>query len=315
MLSRIGNSLFWMGRYIERAEHIARFAKVQYISSLDAPLAQSRDMALESILNMSGVQQSYTQLHPELTDDAVLYYVTLHDKNPFSIAANISYIRENARGARDSISTELWEATNRFYHNINNYTAAKFHNEGIFSFSQKIVENSAILKGFIDNTLVRNEGWFLIALGVHIERAAQVANILLTKLNDIEKIDRFEVGSPVENYHWTMLLKCAESFDMYKREYNKPDRKHILEFLIFNPSFPKSITYNLMHIQQRINDIDFQCKGKEKDSLNFLAGKLATQFQFQTIEEVEGSINDFLKNALAKIYYLAAQLEKKYLTI
>ncbi len=70
-----------------------------------------------------------------------------------------------------------------------------------------------------------------------------------------------------------------------------------------------------MRIQQRIHDIDFQCKGKEKDSLNFLAGKLASQFQFQTIEEVEGSINDFLGNALTKIYDLAAQLEKKYLTI
>lgn len=313
MLSRIGNSLFWMGRYIERAEHLARYTKVQYVSSLDAPLAQSKEFVLESILNMAGVTSNYYQQYPQLTDEEVLYFVTLEESNPFSIQSNISYIRENARGARDSISSELWEAINRFYHAMNNYDKEKLHSEGIYEFSQQVEENTSVIKGYIDNTLMRNEVWMLISLGIHMERAIQVSRILITKVKDIDKIDPAKLGGPVENYQWTTLLKSAESFDMNKRHYKaNPNRRHTLEFLIFNPVFPKSIAYNLGLVQQAIQKIAFH-EQKGKGSIDFIAGKVATQFQYLTIEEVEEDIIDFLNETLNNIYDIARILEEKYL--
>lgn len=313
MLSRIGNSLFWMGRYIERAEHLARYTKVQYVSSLDAPLAQSKEFVLESILNMAGATGNYYKQYPQLTDEDVLFFVTLDENNPASILNGVASIRENARGARDSVSLELWESINRFYHQMNSYSSARFQYEGVHGFSQKVEENSSVIKGYIDNTLVRNEAWMLITLGIHLERAIQIARILLSKVQDINKMDPEKLGGPVENYQWTTLLKSAESFDMNKRHYKtNPNRRNSLEFLLFNTIFPKSITYNLNVVRRNIDAIAFQ-ELQAKGSIGFMAGKVATQYQYLTIEEVEDHIVDFLHETLNKIYAIAKLLEEKYL--
>jgi uncharacterized alpha-E superfamily protein len=302
-----------MGRYIERAEHVARYTKVHYVSSLDAPLAHNKESALASILEMVGVQADYNQNYAQLTDDDVLYFVALAESNPFSILANISWIRENARGTRDCISMEVWEAINRFYHGMNSYNAVKLRQKGVFHFSREVEENSSVIKGYIANTLIRNEVWMLISLGIHLERAIQIIKIIVTKLHDIEKIEPAKRGGPVENYQWTMLLKSAESFDMYKRYYKtNSSRRKTLEFLLFNPDFPKSLAYNLNNIQNNIQKIAFQDE-QGKGSINFKIGKLATQLQFLTIEEVEENAIEYLNKTLDKIYSLAQVLEQKYL--
>jgi uncharacterized alpha-E superfamily protein len=286
---------------------------VQYVSSLDAPYAQSREFVLESILDMIGISNQYYANYQQLTDEDVLFFVTLDEKNSLSIQSNIGFIRENARGARDSISLELWEAINRFYHNMNGYTSAKLHNEGIYEFSQKVEENSSVLKGCIDNTLMRNEAWMLICLGIHMERAIQVARILITKLKDIDKIDSSKLGGPVENYQWTTLLKGAESFDMSKRHYKaNPNRRNSLEFLMFNPVFPKSIAYNLEVVHQNIQQIAFHDE-KGTRSLDFISGKLASQFKYMTIQETEHQVTEFLTGTLEKINQMASLLVEKHL--
>jgi uncharacterized alpha-E superfamily protein len=313
MLSRIGNSLFWLGRFIERAEHMARYTKVQYLSSLDAPLAQDKDFVLESILNMAGVTQSYYTRHSQLTEEDVLNYVVLDESNMSSIVSQIGFIRENARGTRDNISLELWEAINRFYHTINGYDIDKLYSEGIYGFSEIVEINSSIIKGFIDNTLIHNETWMLINLGIHMERAIQVGRILFTKIKDIEKLDASKSAGALANYQLTTMLKSAESFDMFNRQYNTNiNRRNSLDFLIFNPLFPKSIVYNLDVVRRNIESISFN-EQKGKGSIGFVVGKLAARYQFLTIEEVDSSITDFLSETLSGIADVGRLLEEKYL--
>lgn len=313
MLSRIGNSLFWLGRFIERAEHMARYTKVQYLSSLDAPLAQDKDFVLESILNMAGVNRSYYTRHSQLTEEDVLNYVVLDEGNVSSIISQIGFIRENARGTRDNISLELWEAINRYYHIINGYDADRLKSEGIHGFSQVVEINSSVIKGYIDNTLIHNETWMLINLGIHMERAIQVGRILFTKVKDIEKLDPSRSGGALANYQLTTMLKSAESFDMFKRQYNtNVNRRNSLDFLIFNPLFPKSIVYNLDIVRRNIEYIAFN-EQKGKGSIDFVVGKLAARYQFLTIEEVDGSMADFLNETLNEIADVGRLLEEKYL--
>jgi uncharacterized alpha-E superfamily protein len=313
MLARIGNSLFWLGRYLERAEHVARYAKVQYASSMDAPLALSKEFMLESILNMAGLQNGYKGKFSELSEEEVLQFVAIDDDNPLSIQAFVGFLRENARGARDCISSELWETINRFYHDINTYSPQKLSNEGIHRFSEKVENSSAIIKGYIDNTLLRNEVWLLISLGIHLERAIQVSIIILNKLYDIQRVDSSHWGGPMENHQWSVLLKSAESFDMYKRFFMiNPNRNYVLDFLIFNSAFPKSLTYNLREVQKLIHSIAFHEK-HGKGSIDFMAGKVAAQFQYLTIEEVEGSIQDFLTKTTGSLYGMANLINQKYL--
>ncbi|AKD04023.1 alpha-E domain-containing protein [Pontibacter korlensis] len=314
MLSRIGNSLFWLGRYIERAEHIARYARVQYTSSVDAPLGQIREFVLESILDMAGNRQGYFSVHQQLNDDAVIDYTAFSDNNPYSVLAYINMIRENARGARDSISIELWEAINSFYHKINAYTTAGFQGKELEYFARKVEENSYVIKGYIENTLLRNEVWMLISLGIYLERAVQIIQILRTKLKDLEKLDTTKLsGGALENFHWNTILESTESSDMYMRSYKtSPNRRNVMDFLLFDATFPKSVAFSLASVQQCIQHISFQ-EDTKKGSISFMAGKLACRFQYDTIEEVENTAPQFLEKMLGSIYELAHLLNTKYL--
>jgi uncharacterized alpha-E superfamily protein len=197
---------------------------------------------------------------------------------------------------------------------MNSYNLEKLHQKGIFQFSREVEENSYVIKGYISNTLIRNEVWMLISLGIHLERAIQIIKILLTKIQDVEKLDPTHQMDPAANYQWTMLLKSAESFDMYKRYYKmNPSRKSALEFLLFNPNFPKSVAYNLNNMQQNVKHIAFQ-EDKGKNSIDFKMGKIATQFEFLTIEEAEENPGEFLNKTLNRINNVASLLEEKYLT-
>lgn len=315
MLSRIGNSLFWMGRYIERSEHLARYTKVQYASSMDSPLAPSKEFVLESILNMGGIYHNYFKKYQELTEEEVLHFVTIEESNAFSVQSNIGFLRENARGARDRISTELWESINVFYHDINNYTAARLQNEGVHRFSRKVEENCSVIKGCIDNTLIRNEAWILLSLGIHLERAVQVALIMLNKVYDIGKLEPGSLGGPIESYQWAIMLKSAESFDMFKRyhEPNQEGKHNELEFLLFNKAFPKALVYNLQKIRENIEDINFKTE-RGSNAVEFKVGKIASRFQYLTLAEVELSIPAFLNQTIAELNIIASLLDQKYLS-
>lgn len=314
MLSRIANSLFWMGRYLERVEHIARYTKVHYYSSLDAPLAQKKEFVLESILNMMGLLHDYKQKNDDLIDEDVVYFITIDENNPLSVKSALENARENARGARDSLSSELWESINKFYHFVNGITKADLKRQGVFSFAEKIMENCYIVNGNIDNTLLHNEVWSLIHLGIHIERASQITRILISKVDDISKTEKQKLGKAVENYQCITLLKSTEAFDMSRTYYKAvPNLRDTVEFLVLNQDFPRSICFNLSEISRCLNKIS-QVKNMESDSLEFYVGKICSAYNFLTIKEVEEDSLTFLRDTLNKIYNIAELLEKKYLT-
>jgi uncharacterized alpha-E superfamily protein len=302
-----------MGRYIERAEHLARYTKVQYGASVDASLGQKKELVLESMLELAGSRQDYAQVQQQLVDEEVINFISVSESNRYSILSYIGRIRENARGARDSISTELWEAINSFYHKTIGYTETQLQQEGIEAFARKIEENSYVVKGYIENTLLRNEEWRLISLGMHLERAIQVSQILLTKMMDIEKIESARLGGALENYYWSTTLESTESFDMYMRcQKTPPNRHNVLHFLLFDPDSPKSVVYSLGRVKDCIQHISFQAEEK-KGSLAYLAGKLQCRFEYSNIDEIEEIAPEFLQSNLERMYDLAHLLDIKYL--
>ncbi len=303
-----------MGRYLERAEHIARYTRVQYVASVDSPLVQRNDLVLASILQMSGNTQGFLGTQQPLEENEVIRYTTISEDNPASILGYIDKVRENARGVRDSISIELWEAINSFYHKINAYAAAGFQAEEIEYFARRIEENSYIIKGYVENTLLRNEVWLLLSLGMHLERAVQIINILLAKLHDKQKLQATQQGNAFENYLWTSTLLSAESFDMYMRcQRTAPNKHHVLNFLLFDPSFPKSVAFSLGSARQCIEGIFLQEENK-KGSIHFKASRLACHIQYTTVEEIEDAPEEFLHKTLGEIYELANVLNTKYLS-
>lgn len=300
-----------MGRYLERAQHTARYVHAHYFSALDAPILSRKEIVMDSINKMTGLSYEYDDKGKNLTDAEIIYRIALDESNAVSIKTSIFNARENARGARDILSSELWESINRFYHNVNSYHKKEMTEEDILSFTEMVVDNCSIVNGYIDHSLLHNHTWSMIQLGIRIEAAGQLNRILIAKVDDIEKAKKQKLGKAIETYQCITLLKSAEAFDMSRVHYKAvPNLKDTLEFLILNKEFPRSIIYNLKEINKSLQKIK-ELKEDKKDSPEFFIGKLYSEFNFLTIEEVEGEITEFLEKTLDKVYLLGKMVEKR----
>lgn len=312
MLARVADNLFWMGRYIERSEHIARYVNVNYFSSLDAPnhISQSRQFVLKSLLSMIG--NPVLDRETVLNEEAVIYDIALNTESSISIINCIKKVRENANGARDLISTELFESINKFYHFLNNYDVEYFKKRGLYDYAVKVTEHTAILRQRIRGTLLHDEIYSIILMGVNIERAMQIIRIINSKYQDAV-FAKEDVNSNFSNsYEWTTLLKCAESYDMMRRFYKKsPSMTSTLEFLVLNPLCPRSIMNCLNQVCKHLSTLEPNIF-PEKQSTHFLAGKLRSKFQFLTIEEIETNIQEFIITTLDELYEIAAKMDEEF---
>ncbi|MEA1786290.1 alpha-E domain-containing protein [Arenibacter sp. GZD96] len=312
MLARVANNLFWMGRYIERTEHIARYLNVNYFSSLDAPnqVSQSRQFVLRSMLFMIGEpEHDDSQV---LNEEKVLYDIGLNPQMPYSIISNVKYVRENANSARDVISTELYESINKFYHFVLNYDIETFTKRGLYDFTVNVTEMTAILRGKIRGTLLHDEVYAIIMMGLNIERATQIIRIINAKYNDALKA-RGSYGDQIANsFEWITLLKCAESYDMMRRFYKKtPNSISTLEFLVLNPDCPRSVMNSLNQVHKHIRVLD-QHKNPSKNSTSFLVSKVKAECEHKYAEEIEENVQGFIENILSNLMLIGNKMEKEF---
>jgi len=311
MLSRVANNLYWMGRYIERADHLARYSKANYFSSLDAPILKTydRSFVLESMLYMAGIFDM-----EEINERDVLFRIGIDTQNSNSINSNITLARENARGARNAISTDLWEAINTYYHKVNNYPKEVYLTTGLYDFNQMILDQTSIVSSKIYGTLLHDEEWAIILIGMHIERAIQIIRIINSKLHDIYKIE--QAGLPIAemSFEWSNLLRCVESFDMNRKFYHSiPNRKQVLEFLLLNQNCPRSISYSLKGIRRYEEKIS-RNENTDQNAISFKIRKLSEQYRYLSYDEFKDDIYGLLNSTQAKIIEIADELEKKYLS-
>ncbi len=310
MLSRVANNLYWMGRYLERAEHLARYSKEIYFSSLDAPILESADrkFVLNSILYMAGIFDM-----EEPTERDVLYTIGLDKENPSSIISNIISARENVRGTRDVISVHLWEAINKYYHFLKNYDKEQYLTTGFYDLTQQVLDLSTVVKGKIEESLLHDEVWAVIQLGIHIEKAIQIIRVINSKLNDINQME--EIGIEVNrlSFEWSNLLKCTESFDMNRRFYKKiPSRAQVLEFILLNEKSPRSVAHCLSEIQKYISEIS-TVQGIIPDTAEFQIGKLYQNYRYLSFDDIKEDIYDTLNHTQDELMKISKNVEEQYL--
>ena len=311
MLSRVANNLYWMGRYIERADHLARYSKANYFSSLDAPILKTHDRAfvLESMLYVAGIFDM-----EEINERDVLFKIGLDAQNSNSIISNITFARENARGARNVISTDLWEAINKYYHLVTNYPQETYLTTGLYDFTQMIADQTSIVSSKIYGTLLHDGEWAIMLFGMHIERAIQIIRIINAKLHDIYKIELAGHPGTEMSFEWTNLLRCTESFDMNRKFYRTiPNREQVLEFLMLNPNCPRSIIYALNGIRKYEEKIS-RNESQDANTTSFKIRKLYEQYRYLSFDEYKDDIYGLLNSTQAKILEIGSEFEKKYLS-
>ncbi|MDP5093133.1 MAG: alpha-E domain-containing protein, partial [Polaribacter sp.] len=310
MLARVANNLFWMGRYLERSEHIARYLNVNYFSSLDAPneLAQSRQFVLRSMVFV--VDEEELKEGKELIEQEVLFDIGLNPEKPFSILTSIQNAQQNANGARDLISTELYESINTLNRTVKNYPVERFVKDGLFDFTNMIMAQIASLRTKIRGTLLHDEIYAIIMLGIYIERANQVIRIINSKYNDTLIEDLSYEDSINSSFEWSTLLKCIETYDMMRRHYKKvPNIHNVLEFLILNPKCPRSIMNSLNSIQYYIRYLTKEDR-PHKDSAAFLIGKLRCEYEYKTIEDVQDNLKAFIEQLVEDLSLVGEKMDK-----
>lgn len=254
MLARVADSLYWIGRNLERAEHCTRFLKVQYFSTLDTPMIRNKDFTLRSIMFMAGTS---FQVQGELVEREIWKNVVFDINNPNSIFSVIKNARENARSIRNTISTELWESINKLYLYCSNCEESSFSSGKLFELSEEIKNQIAMIKSSIRNTILHDNVYHFIRLGIFLERTQQVLRIVKGKISDWSILSDNGVNKAIISYQWTILLKSIEGYDIYNKLHpGKKTREYIFRMIFKNELFPRSIAYSLHHIRRVLTLID-----------------------------------------------------------
>jgi uncharacterized alpha-E superfamily protein len=282
MLSRVADSLYWMSRYLERAEHTARLVSVNLHLTLDRTPADSAHhwgRLLSSLRLPPPAPDSMTSAEPDGG-------ATLDLSNRDAIAASIGAARENARQVREQISSEMWEQMNRLFLAVRRDVPDASWTSHTHEFLASVMEGVHLFQGITDATMTHGEGWQYIELGRYIERASATAALLDVHYRDFPgaRDQPAEVGEYVE---WVALLRSCCAFEAYCRHYTADLRSiRIAEFLILNPDFPRSIRFGVGRIQASLKAIAaLTGRGGRAERL---AGRLLASLDYGQVDEIVG---------------------------
>lgn len=263
MLSRVASSIYWMGRYLERAENYARFLEVNYNLMLDLPpdMKEQWDAILQSTADEKFFKSKYKLYNRKNIINFLAFDVT----NPNSIISSVNYARENARIVRENLSKESWEKINELYHFVKKSAEEKNLKNGSPRIFFETVKNYILLLyGLDDSTVAKTEGWYFKQMGLFIERADKTSRILDVKYHILLPAPQM-VGSPLDFLHWNALLKSVSGYNTYKKFYPNINPEGIVEFLILNRYFPRSIYYCLSMIAHSLNQVSEKNDSAKKE--------------------------------------------------
>src|SRR6266851_6271298 len=242
MLSRVADSIYWMSRYVERAENVARFIEVNLQLMLDAPSGE--DQQWEPLVNTTGDGEAFTKRYGEATQQNVIQFLTFDAENPNSILSCVRAARENARSVREIISSEMWEQLNEFYLLVNSAAANVGSLRDPHELFASVKMSSHQLAGVTDATMTHNEGWHFSRLGRQLERADKTSRIVDVKYFLLLPTVA-DVGTTSDDIQWAAVLRSASAFEMYRKRHGRISPDRIAEFLLLDRDFPRAIHYCL----------------------------------------------------------------------
>ncbi|MGE0813804.1 MAG: alpha-E domain-containing protein [Vicinamibacterales bacterium] len=308
MLSRVADSLYWMSRYLERAEHAARVVNVNLNLTLDrapADVARHWGRLLASLPDPPPWQ---VRPVPGGTERA-----TLDLANRESIAACVGAARENARQVREEISTEMWEEINRLFLAVQQRAPiASEWTAGTHEFLAATITGVHQVQGVTDATMTHGEGWHYIELGRYLERASATASLLDVQYREVpgDAAGSDDVGEFVE---WVGLLKSCCAFEAYCRHYTADVRpQRIAEFLVLSPDFPRSIHFAVGRVQAALSAIA-SLTGRQNGRSERLAGRLLASLDYGQIDEIMGELPAYLQGIVRQAAQINTAVHQQYI--
>ena len=254
MLSRTAENLDWTARYIERADSIARLLEVAYRIHLIPNTTEGYQNEWGSILAASGIKQSYLNNYNEITKNKIEYFLLFDPNNSSSVKACIENARNNLKMVRTAVTLEVWNSVNTWFHELADYDKEKYDSKNLPQILDWIKKQVNLIKGTINNTQLINDGFDFIRLGIYFERADFTARIIDVKYFILLPSSSF-VGSQVDNFQWSLMLRSVSSYRGFKWAYGNSDidYKKIIDFLILSNICPRSIFFAVDKINHHVN--------------------------------------------------------------
>ncbi|MEI9962194.1 MAG: alpha-E domain-containing protein [Limisphaerales bacterium] len=317
MLSRVAHSLYWMARYIERAENIARLVDVNLQLLLDLREMDEKKLTAYwlPIVQAAGDEEAFFKLHPRATGHAVTEFLVFQAENPNSIVQSVCAARENARMVRDQITQELWEELNRLYLFVRSPRARQIWHNSPTEFFQEIKSGSLHLIGLASATLLHDEGWWFVQTGQFIERGDKTTRILDVRYETVPERGIPKGVSQTEAIEWAAVLRSCSAWDAYKSFYGAEVHPRLVaEFLLLNDSFPRSLRFCVSELNRAIRRISGVSEGSFSNNAEKLTGRLLAELQFSSIDEIfDHGLHKYLDEAQLKLNNIGEALFLTYI--
>jgi uncharacterized alpha-E superfamily protein len=313
MLSRTAANLYWLARYMERAENLARMLDVAERTSLMPGAVDADYNEWHSVLNASGNAAGYYATHDEPTRDQVVHYLALDKSNPSSIRSCIDTARNNARAVRTALTADLWESLNQTWLDMLAIKREEFRRGELQTFLEWVKERTLLFSGGATSTLLRGEGYWFLRLGTFVERADSSARILDVKYHILLPDDQ-EVGGAVDYYQWTALLRSFSASRSYYHSYRDALTPwHIAEFMILSAEMPRSLTACLAETHGLLEQLA-ELHGRHSEC-HRLAGQLYSRLRYARIDDIfEHGLHEFLTGFITQNTRVSDEIAVAYLS-
>jgi uncharacterized alpha-E superfamily protein len=304
MLSRVADSVYWMSRYVERAQNVARFIDVNFQLMLDE--AGGEDRQWQPLVNTTGDHEDFEKRYGAATQENVIKFLTFDPANSNSILSCLRQARENARTVREIISSEMWLQINKFYLTVKSAAERSDWLDSANAFFTEVKEASHLFTGITDGTMAHNEAWHFCRLGRMLERADKTSRMLDVKYYILLR-SADDVGSPLDDLQWAAVLRSASAFEMYRKRHGRISPKGVVEFLILDREFPRAIQFCLVAARDSLHAISGTPLGTFRYPPEKLLGQLCSDLSFVSLEEIiSHGLHEYLDDLQTKVNAIGA---------
>ncbi|MFO7630587.1 MAG: alpha-E domain-containing protein [Prochlorococcaceae cyanobacterium] len=312
MLSRVADLLYWINRYVERAENVSRFVEVSEAMALDCPPGSAEPWL--PLIDASGDRDLFDQLFPEGRPEQVVQFLVREPRNPSSVMNCIEFARENARQIREVITTEMWEQINGLYWTLRD--SENLWQQQPQEQLREIRRGCQLFYGITDATLSRDLSWQFSRLGRLLERADKTTRILDVKYFLLLPSPE-EVGGVLDELQWISLLRSAGAYQMFRQSQQRAiEPRAVAAFLLLDPIFPRSVRYCLERINETLRIIRGSSVPGSPDALECLSGLTLARWSFTGIDDlISRGLHEAIDHLQSDLNQLHDLIQERYFVV
>ena len=313
MLSRVADSVYWMARYVERAENVARFIDVNHNLTLGEGAAISEQWA--PLVSTTGDDKLFAEHYQAASRENVLQFLTFDQRNPNSILSCVTTARENARRIRETITAPMWQEINEFYLLVNRAAQRGLRVAEPNDFCDAVKNASHTLLGMTYATMSHGEPWHFARMGRLMERADKTSRIVDVQYYLLLPSAR-DIGTTLDVVRWSALLRSASALAMYRREHGRITPSQVANFLILDRNFPRAMRFCLMRAQDSIMRITGSREGTFSCRSEQLLGRIRGELDYTSIDDVirEG-MHEYIDALQKRLNVIGEAIHKDFFTL